>query len=126
MRAYQSIETDGTFVSGQQFLLDNIILNSRYGYYVLTALELGEDKPPLIVNRGWIQKSASAPVIDVITQPRIRMRTRGWNFIPFIRYFPSPCSWSGGNDGNSGRRPPFRAQRPQRRPRSQPQSPGHQ
>lgn len=69
VRAYQSIETDGTFVSGQQFLLDNIILNSRYGYYVLTALELSEDEPLLIVNRGWIQKPASAPVIDVTEAP---------------------------------------------------------
>ena len=42
VRAYQSIMADGQFVSGQQFLLDNIILNSRYGSYVLTALDLAE------------------------------------------------------------------------------------
>jgi len=57
VRAYQSIKVDGRFSSGQQFLLDNIILNSRYGYYVLTALEMADDEPLLIVNRGWIQKT---------------------------------------------------------------------
>ena len=59
VRAYQSIEADGHFVSGRQFLLDNIILNSRRGYYVLTALELGENEALLVVNRGWTEKSAS-------------------------------------------------------------------
>lgn len=57
VRSYQSIKADGRFVSGQQFLLDNIILNSRYGFYVLTALEMADDEPLLIVNRGWIQKT---------------------------------------------------------------------
>ncbi len=69
LRAYQSIESDGHFVSGRQFLFDNIILNSRYGYYVLTALKLGEGQPMLIVNRGWIEKSASTPNIDVTEAP---------------------------------------------------------
>ncbi len=61
VRSYQSIKADGHFVSGQQFLLDNIILNSRYGYYVLTALEMADDEPLLIVNRGWIQKTGPNP-----------------------------------------------------------------
>jgi len=65
VRAYQSIEVDGNFVSEQQFLLDNIILNSRYGYYVLTPFDPGGGKPLLIVNRGWIERSASDPAIEV-------------------------------------------------------------
>lgn len=56
VRPYQSIKVDGTFMPEQQFLLDNIILNSRYGYYVLTPLQTGEGEPLLIVNRGWIEK----------------------------------------------------------------------
>jgi surfeit locus 1 family protein len=66
VRAYQSIKVDGRFVSGQQFLLDNIILNSRYGYYVLTALEMADDEPLLIVNRGWIQKTGPNPDLSAI------------------------------------------------------------
>ncbi|MDX1516630.1 MAG: SURF1 family protein [Woeseiaceae bacterium] len=62
VRAYQRIKANGRFDSDRQFLLDNIILNSRYGYYVLTPLELGDDEPLLIVNRGWIPKSG--PVAD--------------------------------------------------------------
>jgi cytochrome oxidase assembly protein ShyY1 len=66
VRAYQSIMADGQFVSEQQFLLDNIILNSRYGFYVLTALELGNDQPVLLVNRGWIAKTSPNPDIAVV------------------------------------------------------------
>ena len=63
VRAYQSVKASGRLDSRQQFLLDNIILNSRYGYYVLTPLDLGDDAPLLIVNRGWIPKSG--PTADV-------------------------------------------------------------
>lgn len=66
VRPYQAIEASGAFLAGQQFLIDNIILNSRYGFYVLTALETGEGEPLLIVNRGWIEKSGPTPDLDAI------------------------------------------------------------
>lgn len=61
VRPYQALKASGRFDAERQFLLDNIILNSRYGYYVLTPLELGENEPLLIVNRGWIGKSGPVP-----------------------------------------------------------------
>ncbi len=67
VRSYQAIKADGQFLSDHQFLLDNIILNSRYGFYVLTALEMADDEPLLIVNRGWIQKSGPTPDLATIT-----------------------------------------------------------
>lgn len=63
VRAYQPVKASGRFDADRQFLLDNIIFNSRYGYYVLTLLELGDGVPPLVVNRGWIQKSGPNPEI---------------------------------------------------------------
>ena len=66
IRAYQSIMADGQFASGQQFLLDNISLNSRYGFYVLTALDLGGDEPVLLVNRGWIAKISPNPDMAIV------------------------------------------------------------
>ena len=52
VRPYQALKASGHFDGERQFLLDNIILNSRYGYYVLTPLELGNNEPLLIVNCG--------------------------------------------------------------------------
>ncbi len=68
VRSYQSIKADGRFVSGQQFLLDNIILNSRYGFYVLTALEMAADEPLLVVNRGWIEKNSPNPDLAAVAE----------------------------------------------------------
>ena len=81
VRSYQSIKVDGRFVSGQQFLLDNIIMNSRYGFYVLTALEIAADEPLLVVNRGWIEKSGPNPdlaaVAESIAVAESRLTVRG-------------------------------------------------
>jgi cytochrome oxidase assembly protein ShyY1 len=67
VRPYQAVEAAGRYLGDKQFLLDNIILNSRYGYYVLTALETAEDEPLLIVNRGWIEKSGPTPEVGALT-----------------------------------------------------------
>ena len=80
VRAYESIAADGRFDSERQFLMDNIILSSRFGYYVLTTLEIGEGEPLLIVNRGWIERSAStannAAAIVQVTETPITVRGR--------------------------------------------------
>ena len=66
VRPYQPIRAEGRLLSERQFLLDNIILNSRYGYYVITPLELSEDAPLLLINRGWIEKPGVNPDLGEI------------------------------------------------------------
>ena len=53
----QQLSAEGTFDVGHQFLLDNIIVDSRYGHYILTPLVHSDSEPALIVNRGWIESS---------------------------------------------------------------------
>ena len=60
VRSFQRLRADGRFVTERQIVLDNIIINSRYGHYVLTPLDIGADQPLLLVNRGWIEKSTTA------------------------------------------------------------------
>ncbi len=74
VRPYQRIRVAGQFDSEQQIVLENIILNSRYGYYIITPLQLGADAPLLLVNRGWIEKSPQGEgldhsLLDVLTEP---------------------------------------------------------
>ena len=82
VRPYQPIRAEGRLLSERQFLLDNIILNSRYGYYVITPLELSADAPLLLINRGWIEKPGIDPDISDIaatiatTGERITIRGR--------------------------------------------------
>lgn len=58
VRSYQRLAATGKLDSDRQFLLDNIIFNSRIGYYVLTPLDPGNGEPLLLVNRGWIEKTS--------------------------------------------------------------------
>ena len=78
VRSFQKLRATGTFDTGRQFLLENIIVNSRYGYYVITPLVVAEDEPVLLVNRGWIERAA--PEFDdsaiEFTAPRVTVRGR--------------------------------------------------
>ena len=60
VRPYQRVRADGRFDAGHQFLLDNIIIESRIGAYVITPLETAADEPLLLVNRGWLPRNGMA------------------------------------------------------------------
>ena len=59
VRPFQRLRADGHYDAEHQIVLDNIIINSRYGHYVLTPLDIGDDLPLLMVNRGWIEKGSA-------------------------------------------------------------------
>lgn len=77
IRSFQNLRASGRFDAERQFILDNIIINSRYGHYVLTALEVDADKPLLLVNRGWIEKDADGLDISRLALPEGEMTVRG-------------------------------------------------
>lgn len=63
VRPYQRLKVTGRFDTDHQFLLENIILNGRYGYYVVTPLITDDSTPVLLVNRGWKEKSGNAVAV---------------------------------------------------------------
>jgi len=69
IRPYQRLKATGYYDNEHQFLLENIIINSRYGYYVLTPLAGEKDEPVLLVNRGWIEKDDNALTADALSVP---------------------------------------------------------
>lgn len=69
---YRRVEVRGHYDTRHQILLDNITLDGRVGYYVLTPLRR-DDGALLLVNRGWVPQGASRgdlPRIDVDDGPR--------------------------------------------------------
>lgn len=58
VRSFQKLEASGRFDKEHQVLLENIIIEDRIGYYVLTPLVLADDEPVLLVNRGWIERTS--------------------------------------------------------------------
>ena len=99
VRPYQKLEAEGRFDTEHQFLLDNIILNSRYGHYVLTPLIYSDDEPLLIVNRGWIERTGSEidPAAIALDDSRLTVRGRVGS-LPRAGYrmgtaIESPTTW---------------------------------
>jgi surfeit locus 1 family protein len=77
VRSFQKLKATGRFDAGHQFLLENIIINSRYGYYIITPLLVAEDEPVLLVNRGWLEKTSQDFDTSAITTAASRITVRG-------------------------------------------------
>ncbi len=75
VRSFQRLQASGRYDGRHQVILDNIIMNSRYGHYVITPLDVGNGQPLLLVNRGWIEKSAFDA--GKLTVPDGRVSVRG-------------------------------------------------
>jgi surfeit locus 1 family protein len=77
VQPFQRLAAEGAFDADHQFLLDNIIVDSRYGHYVLTPLVYSEEEPVLMVNRGWIEKTGEDIEPSALALPDGRVRVRG-------------------------------------------------
>lgn len=77
VRSFQNLSATGRFNTEHQIVLDNIIINSRYGHYVVTPLETGADEPLLLVNRGWIEKDTNGIDSDRLALPDGEVTIRG-------------------------------------------------
>jgi len=77
VRPYQRLQAAGRYDREHQILLENIIVNSRYGYYVITPLIGLSGEPVLLVNRGWIEKTGEPPDAARLDLPTERLTVRG-------------------------------------------------
>ena len=77
VRPYQRLKVEGRFDAARQIVLENIIINSRYGYYVVTPMEVAAGGPLLLVNRGWIEKGPDPLESSVLDLPASAMTIRG-------------------------------------------------
>ena len=78
IRSFQKLKATGYFDSERQVLLENIIINSRLGYYVISPLRVSDRTPLLLVNRGWFERSGAEidpAMLDVKTS-RVTVRGR--------------------------------------------------
>ncbi len=77
IRPYQRLKANGRYDNDRQFLLENIIVNGRNGYYVVTPLLTAPDEPVLLVNRGWLEKRQGPIDTASIAVPAERVTVRG-------------------------------------------------
>lgn len=74
---YQRISASGRFLEDRQFLIDNMILNGRLGYFVITPFEYASNKPLLLVNRGWVAAGPERSLPLLMPMPAADMEIRG-------------------------------------------------
>jgi surfeit locus 1 family protein len=60
---YQPLSASGRYLTGRQFLIDNMILDGRVGYFVVTPFEYADGEPLLLVNRGWLPRAADTDAL---------------------------------------------------------------
>jgi len=77
VRSFQKLKASGYFDADHQVLLENIIINSRYGYYVISPLIVGPDEPVLLINRGWIERTSNEFDALTIDAPASRVTVFG-------------------------------------------------
>jgi surfeit locus 1 family protein len=76
-RPFQRLEATGYYDGEHQVLLDNVIVNGRRGYYVITPLAGQDGEPVLLVNRGWIAKAGKLVDTAQLDVPEGQVRVRG-------------------------------------------------
>ena len=74
---FARIEVSGRYLDDRQLLLENIAYQGRQGFYVITPLELGNDAPLLLVNRGWLLRDARRPDVSRLEVPEEHRVIRG-------------------------------------------------
>jgi len=77
VRPFQQLKATGSYDNEHQFLLENIIVDSRNGYYVITPLLGMNDQPALLVNRGWFEKTDEPLEIGRLDVPGGQVAVRG-------------------------------------------------
>ena len=78
VRPYQRIRATGQYDGDHQVLLENIIVGTRRGVYVITPLAGLEDEPVLLVNRGFIERPPTGSLdVTLLEVPDTRITVRG-------------------------------------------------
>ena len=77
----REVDLNLNFDSERHLLLANRLRNGQVGYEVLGVAYLpGENKPPVLVNRGWVQASLNRNELPEVSQPQGTSRVRGYYY----------------------------------------------
>ena len=77
VNAFQKLRTTGQFDNERQVLLENIIVNSQVGFYVLTPLRVDAAAPLLLVNSAWSAGNGAKPDPPTISVAETRLTVHG-------------------------------------------------
>lgn len=79
---YRRVRAAGRWMAQGQIFVDNQIVGGRAGFHVVTPLALEEGRSALLVNRGWVARSADYPRAPRVEVPAGRVEVAGVASLP--------------------------------------------
>jgi surfeit locus 1 family protein len=83
---FRKVRAHGRWIARGQVYIDNKIRDGRAGYYVATPLLLAGTKDAVLVNRGWIARSADYPTPPEVPVAAGEVEVTGIAALPPKRY----------------------------------------
>jgi surfeit locus 1 family protein len=83
---FRRVVARGTFVAGGQIFIDNKVRGGRAGFHVIAPLALGDGGPVVLVNRGWVARTAAYPSPPEVTVPAGVQSVEGLATVPPRRF----------------------------------------
>ena len=83
---FRRVRAQGRFVPDGQIFIDNRIHGGRAGFHVVTPLAIGSNGAIVLVNRGWIARSAAYPASPPAPVPQGDQVVEGLATLPPARF----------------------------------------
>lgn len=94
---YRRVRLAGEWIAGGQIFVDNQIHDGRAGFHVVTPLRLEARKEAVLVNRGWIPRSAEYPRAPAVAVPAGHVEVAGMATLPPRRVLELAATTIDGN-----------------------------
>ncbi len=94
---FRRLRAEGRYVADGQFFVDNRIQAGRAGYHVMTPFRLSPSGAILLVNRGWVARSAAYPAPPGVAVPEGDRAITGLAVLPPARFLELSADTVEGN-----------------------------
>jgi surfeit locus 1 family protein len=95
---YRMANVRGEWQAAKQIFIDNKFSDGgAVGYHVMTPLKIADNNSVVLVNRGWVARSPSYPVLPAVDAPAGEVEVQGQLTIPSKRFLELTANATEGN-----------------------------
>jgi surfeit locus 1 family protein len=94
---YRRVRASGTWMPEGQVFIDNRIHDGRAGFHVMTPLRIAGSAFVVLVNRGWVARTAAYPAPPAVATPSGAAEVSGLAALPPRRYLELSAETVEGN-----------------------------
>jgi surfeit locus 1 family protein len=94
---YRHVRVTGQWIPEGQVFIDNQVAQGRAGFYVITPLRVAGGRRAVLVNRGWIARTADYPRAPEVPVPSGEAHVEGLAALPPARFLELSSETVSGN-----------------------------